>query len=585
MPAPNFAWRTYEVRVPTDSPLRALTATPSPFALMHAAPGTMSVRLPDLRAWSSPRDKAEILLESAAEIEHALMVQYLYAAYSLKSTDEVIDPAQQAALDDFAWPAVLFGIAREEMGHLLTVQNMLLLLGLPPNFEREDFPPRKEFYPFSLHLERLSQKSLAKYVVAEAPFDATDIDDITQLAQESTGAVVNHVGVLDGLLGLVFATEEQVQEGGSGSTAWDEMVRDLSQAAYQQAPADTWHLPDSAFHPLSAAQQADPADWQVSGLRVHRMADRAAARSAIRDIGEQGEGPTNEGVQSHFDRFRGMYRGQEGIPAFPAAGEWAPHARRPDGPAGGRRHHRATHEALGRAGRHTLCAAAWLYRALPADLRRRQGYSHRLDIRRDALAPWVYGAQAHHLGRGGAGGVAAAPFTLPALLHLPGAETARWGVHKQRTEEAMAQVEEMQAADAADQADPYLSDLLASDRARLAFIAGRTAALAVTTSFARDILPLFRPIDIEHMRDSRDGPEPVRHRPGGGSSHPGARAGSQRAHNAPRTRPAVDEGPDRPLREVDRGRISCLVHRKRVAAGAPMLDTAQRLHPLHRTTR
>ena len=100
----------------------------------------------------------------------------------------------------------------------MTVQNMLLLLGLPPNFEREDFPPRKELYPFSLHLERLSQKSLAKYVVAEAPFDATDIDDIIQLAQESAGAAINHVGVLYGLLGVVFATEEQVQEGGSGST-------------------------------------------------------------------------------------------------------------------------------------------------------------------------------------------------------------------------------------------------------------------------------------------------------------------------------------------------------------------------------
>ena len=55
--------------------------------------------------------------------------------------------------------------------------------------------------------------------------------------------------------------------------------------------------------------------------------------------------------------------------------------------------------------------------------------------------------------RGDAGGVAAAPFTLPDLLHLPGAETARWGVHKQRTEAAITKVEEIQAADTADQAD------------------------------------------------------------------------------------------------------------------------------------
>ncbi|MEJ7743434.1 MAG: ferritin-like domain-containing protein, partial [Nocardioidaceae bacterium] len=134
----------------------------------------MTIQLPDLTALPSPLGKAEILLESAAEVEHALMVQYLYAAYSLKSGDEVTDPAQQAALDETSpdsWPQVLLGIAREEMGHLMTVQN-LLLLGLAPNLEREDFPPQKDLYPFALHLEPLSQRSLAKYVVAEAPGDA-----------------------------------------------------------------------------------------------------------------------------------------------------------------------------------------------------------------------------------------------------------------------------------------------------------------------------------------------------------------------------------------------------------------------------
>jgi len=461
----------------------------------------MTIRLPDLAAWPSPLDKAEILLESAAEIEHALMVQYLYTAYSLKSSDEVIDPAQQAALDDLAWPAVLFGIAREEMGHLMTVQNMLLLLGLPPNFEREDFPLRKEVYPFSLHLERLSQKSLAKYVVAEAPFDATDIDDIIQLAQESAGAAINHVGVLYGLLGLVFATEEQVQEGGSGSTSWDEMVRHLSEAAYQQAPADAWHLPDDAFHPLLAAQQADPADWQVGNLRVHRIADRTAARSAIRDIGEQGEGPTNEGAQSHFDRFRGIYRGQQGMVVFPAAGEWLPTRDVPTDP-------RVGIDITDPRTKRWAELANIRYALLLGFI---EHYLQTSGGDRSILTGWIFAEMRSRVGfiarklttmpRGDAGGVAAAPFALPDLLHLPGAETARWGVHKQRTEAAITKVEELQAAEAVDEAAPYLSDLLASDKARLAFITGRTTAPDVTTSFARDILPLFRPMDIEHMRD------------------------------------------------------------------------------------
>ena len=62
---------------------------------------------------------AVMLLQIGASIEHALMVQYLYAAYSLR--------------DDHAkakkWRKTLLAIAREEMGHLLTVQNILTLLG------------------------------------------------------------------------------------------------------------------------------------------------------------------------------------------------------------------------------------------------------------------------------------------------------------------------------------------------------------------------------------------------------------------------------------------------------------------------
>src|SRR6266478_1764979 len=68
----------------------------------------------------SPRDDAVFLLNIAAEVEHALMVQYLFAAYSLR------DPSQFAG-DKAAlvheWRGAIAMVAREEMGHLVTVQN------------------------------------------------------------------------------------------------------------------------------------------------------------------------------------------------------------------------------------------------------------------------------------------------------------------------------------------------------------------------------------------------------------------------------------------------------------------------------
>ena len=328
MPAPKFEWRTYEIRVPADSPLRALTLTPSPFALRRAAPDTMTIRLPDLAAWPSPLDKAEILLESAAEIEHALMVQYLYAAYSLKSNDEVIDPAQQAALDDLAWPAVLFGIAREEMGHLMTVQNMLLLLGLPPNFEREGFPPRKELYPFSLHLERLSQKSLAKYVVTEAPFGAPRTSMTSSSSRKSRLARRSTTWVFSTACSEWFSLQRsRCKRGALGAREWDAMVRHLSEAAYQQAPADAWHLPDNAFHPLSggaASRSGGLADRQPA-----RPPHDGSRRRAIRHPRHRrtGGGPYERGRAVTLRSIPGYIPGSgRACRRFPPPGNGAPRA-------------------------------------------------------------------------------------------------------------------------------------------------------------------------------------------------------------------------------------------------------------------
>ena len=493
MPAPSLRWKRYDVPVRGPSPLRAVDAAAAPPAAMT------SVHLPDLTEWPAPIDKARILLESAAEVEHALMVQYLYAAYSLRDRDEVAEPAQQDALDpsiDGAWPRVLLDVAREEMGHLMTVENLLLLLGFPPNLEREDFPPRKDLYPFALHLERLSQRSLAKYVVAESPAGATGIDDVVALARESAGQDINRVGVLYGLLGLVFTAERA--GGGSGDAAWDEMVATLAEAAYQQAPPEAWHLPDDAFHPASVDQQGAPEDWQVSGLRVHRVADRAAAVQAIRDVGEQGEGPTGGDAPSHYARFLAMYRGGAGLPPFPADGEWTPTRDVPTDP---------TVEALADPRTRRWAELADLRYALLL------GFVEDLLLpgaRRPLLVGWIFAEMRSRLAviarrlttmpRGAGGGVAAVPFTLPAELHLPTDEAARREVHAARTQAAIAKIEDLRAGDAADRDDPFLVGLLAADRARLAFL--RTPS--ETTSFVRDILPLFRPKDIGHMRGDVD---------------------------------------------------------------------------------
>lgn len=141
------------------------------------------------------------LLREAANIEHALAVQYLYAGYSVRKQyfGQLSGTPERANSSNF------FGVAIGEMHHLATINLLLRELKSAPYFEREDFPFRSDIYPFELSLERLSLHSLAKYVVAESPkgeLDPAGTDDPVEqayriaVAAALNGDAVNHIGSL-----------------------------------------------------------------------------------------------------------------------------------------------------------------------------------------------------------------------------------------------------------------------------------------------------------------------------------------------------------------------------------------------------
>ena len=88
-----------------------------------------------------PRDEAILWLSAAAEIEHALMVQYLFAAYSIDPDSVPTDNGARGEAGDIK--NRLLQIGREEMGHFITVQNLLLIVGGPLHFGRQ-FSPFEE---------------------------------------------------------------------------------------------------------------------------------------------------------------------------------------------------------------------------------------------------------------------------------------------------------------------------------------------------------------------------------------------------------------------------------------------------------
>ncbi|MGV0743830.1 ferritin-like domain-containing protein [Mycolicibacterium sp. XJ870] len=441
MVTPDFDWVTYDVSVPGRA---------------GAIADTEEVAIPDLHKWPTARDKMRILLETAAEIEHALLVQYLYASFSVKPRREGSDAAQKAALQ--MWRKLLVDTAKDEMGHLMTVQNLLLAVGLPPNLEREDYPPRKDLYPFTLHLEPLTQRSLAKYVTAEAPRDA-DIGEIIALAADAAGAAVNRVGALYGLLGVVFSTEQEVIDGGSISHDWDDTMRLHAQAAYEQdADRGAWHLADNVIDPTTLGFQGNGIDWN-NGVPMHRIADRAAARNAILDVAVQGEGPSHGPLESHFDRYLNMFHGQNGVKKFPPDDFTATRPLPTDPKASSFSETRTRGWAELADQRYGLMLGFIEHYLLTSDA------DVRTKLSRWALDEMSQLAAMNEIlvGLPGPGTVA---FGLPKVLHLPTDETERWALHRARTEKSVAHVRALRL-NPADAEHPTLTSLVEEDTRRL----------------------------------------------------------------------------------------------------------------------
>lgn len=251
-------------------------------------------------------NEAVFFLKTGAEIEHALLVQYLYAAYSL---DETADPQVQA------WQGKIAQIAKEEMGHLVTVENLLLALKAKPWLNRPSYPITSGFSPFPFRLEAASRHTLGKYVVAESPLDIpdnvkADFEVALKDAQLEDGAPleVHKVGILYAYLYWLFQPDDK--------------------------PTDPWHLPEIDRFPRG--RHILNKDLETGAALVNRLAMatefraggaihvdpqrvaaattpddfRAKCLQAIARIVSQGEGqvPAIREPQPHFNRFLDIHK-------------------------------------------------------------------------------------------------------------------------------------------------------------------------------------------------------------------------------------------------------------------------------------
>jgi hypothetical protein len=116
------------------------------------------------------REALIYMLYEAAELEHGIMLQYLFAAFSLKqSADEGLTDDELAAVQ--RWRKVIAHVATGEMLHLALVQNVLSAIGSAPHFSRPNLPAPASHFPAGVRLALVpfGEEALRHFLFLERP--------------------------------------------------------------------------------------------------------------------------------------------------------------------------------------------------------------------------------------------------------------------------------------------------------------------------------------------------------------------------------------------------------------------------------
>ncbi len=229
------------------------------------------------------REELIFLLCEASELEHLLMCEYLFAAFSMKeSVEEGLTPEQLDAVR--RWERVITGVAVQEMLHLAQASNLLTAIGGMPHFRRPNLPQRARYYPpeVQLVLMPFNEDALRHFIFLERPEDFTDQDapefePIGQHFADAHGGELVPVAQNFATVGLLYRAIEQ-----------------------GMLVLSTRYGEEQLFvGPPSAQATGDYFRWP----ELVAVTDLLSAGKAIEFIVEQGEGARGNWQEAHYGRF------------------------------------------------------------------------------------------------------------------------------------------------------------------------------------------------------------------------------------------------------------------------------------------
>jgi hypothetical protein len=230
------------------------------------------------------REALIYMLCEAAELEHGIMCEYLFAAASLKQRpDEGLTAEELGAVT--RWRHTIAHVATEEMLHLALVQNVLSAIGAAPHLKRPNLPAPARHYPagVTVMLVPFGERALRHFMFLERP------EGMALEGAEGIDAPVHEAVPLIAESDIV----PQPQDFATIGHLYRSIERGLEHLADKLGERKLFVGPPRA--------QATSTDFPWPELVA--VTDLASAQQALDVIVEQGEGARGHWEAAHFGQF------------------------------------------------------------------------------------------------------------------------------------------------------------------------------------------------------------------------------------------------------------------------------------------
>ncbi|MGP8124321.1 MAG: ferritin-like domain-containing protein [Nitrososphaerales archaeon] len=234
------------------------------------------------------REDLIFILSEASTLEHMVMCEYLFAAFSLKRNgSEGLSSEQLEKVRK--WEGVITNVAVQEMLHLALVNNMLVSVGAGPYFHHPNFPqPSKYFSPnIKLALMPFGEQALRHFLYLERP-EGMSIDGVPGF--EVLGDL-NPPGLEDAIVpqAQYFSTVGYLYRG------VERGIEDLVEKYGEEGV-------------FLGAGRTQATEGNFGWPDLIAVTDLSSATRAIEEIVENGEGARGNWENAHFGMFLGVFK-------------------------------------------------------------------------------------------------------------------------------------------------------------------------------------------------------------------------------------------------------------------------------------